>query len=137
MDDVINYVTNTPANSNPNVLRDMLKTNGAFDGGASDGSSSSGNGILMVNISKEGAKKIMDKTWQEIHDANFAFTKEDQYVQEIGATATYVCPVALTAVANGEYIVGISTYETGEGTAALRPYIAESADGYPKQGGSV
>lgn len=78
MDNIIDYVTNTPSNSNPNVLRDMLQTN--------SGSGGSGGNIMVIrpaNVDKEisiGAPDsttyvnvnmtiTYDKTWQEVYDA--------------------------------------------------------------------
>lgn len=46
-----------------NMLQSLL-----FSGGGS----SSGSGVLAVSISEQG---VMDKTWQEIHDADFAAAK--------------------------------------------------------------
>lgn len=52
MDDVINYVTNTPANSNPNVLRDMLKSSG-------------GNGNISEFFTKEKVTATIDSNTYE------------------------------------------------------------------------
>ena len=52
---IINYVMNTPDNTNPAVLRSLLDQmeNGGF------------NGMFVVHVDIFG---ILDKTWQEIHD---------------------------------------------------------------------
>ena len=53
-DEIIEYVMNTPDNSNPAVLRDMLNGLG-------------GGNSLMIHVNSDG---ILDKTWNEIKATN-------------------------------------------------------------------
>ena len=63
MDEVINYVMDTPGNTNPNVLRGMLEksSNGSSGGGL----------VVHADIDETGKDPIytLDKTGQEILDA--------------------------------------------------------------------
>lgn len=58
--EIIDYVMNTPANTNPNVLSGML-----------DSIANAGGGTLRVNITSFNPTdgSVYDKTWQEVHDA--------------------------------------------------------------------
>ena len=60
MDEIINYVMDTPGNTNPNVLRGMLQNNS----GGSDN-------IFLVKIrpGEEDDTFISDKTYEEITEA--------------------------------------------------------------------
>ena len=71
MDEIIDYVMETPGNTNPNVLRGMLNNRG---GGGSD--------ILFVNMTVEETDDyfhaILDKTFLEIYSSNFTVVKSSE-----------------------------------------------------------
>ena len=79
------------------------------------GGGGSGGGVLVVT----GTNGTLDKTWQEIHDADFAVV--------VIATQNLVRkdPVIVTNDARGEYTVVTGYAEEGY------TYIASSASGYP------
>lgn len=64
MDDIIDYIMQSPENTNPNVLRDMLENN---NGGS--GINSMLNVQMFYEETKTGARTYLDHTWQEIWDA--------------------------------------------------------------------
>ena len=61
-DEIIGYVLNTPNNTNPNVLRDMLNEQGGSGGGAD---------FFVVNFTdgSDQSKKESDKSAEEIIEA--------------------------------------------------------------------
>lgn len=95
-----------------NMLQSLL-----FSGGGS----SSGGGVLVVHVDEDTG--IFDKTWQEIHDADFAVIHgaADEYSDnlQIFGTGTNVSYYEV-------YILGRSNSSPAFFTA-----IADSASGYP------
>lgn len=75
------------------------------------------NGILVVGVDTETG--TMDKTWQEIHDADFAIIKGSP---EEGLTV--IDYVNVISVDSGDYIVQV------QGST----FVTDSADGYPTAG---
>lgn len=61
-DEIVEYVTHTPENTNPAVLRSMLQQ---YNNG------SGGNGTLIVNelLDESSQTTILDKNWNEIKTA--------------------------------------------------------------------
>ena len=57
--DILEYVMNSPYNTNPNVLNPMLEEYGEGSG--------SGGDCLLATLDPDSFK--LNKTWQEIHDA--------------------------------------------------------------------
>ena len=77
-------------------------------------------GVLIVGATVVESSLVLDKTWQEIADADFAVLRmsfaEDDIVR---------VPVSETLIAEGTYTVNV--YNAGE----LMAFTAASADGYP------
>ena len=91
-------------------------------GGGSGGGGSSGGGVLVVHetvtaTSEDATIHTLDKTWQEIHDADFAVLKTDDgmiyYAFIVGAD-------------DGGYYVGFMYDHPAEDG-----YFCDSASGYP------
>lgn len=92
----------------------------AFGGG---GGGSSGSGVLVVHETVSGGTHTLDKTWQEIHDADFAVVVSDippiksiQPIVSIGAGINDI-----------PYIATVYNYDKASAT----PYTTPSANGYP------
>ena len=119
MDEIIDYVMETPGNTNPNVLRGMLNNSGG-----------SGSGVLIVNgtIDAETQMDTLDKTWQEIHDAGYAIIRE---VLRGNVMFAYIERViaAETAGESVQYMVETFSYDGAELYSLT--YIADSPNGYP------
>ena len=157
VDEVFNYVMETPENTNPNVLRSLLNNldsginlpdNPAQDGTynlqntvssgtgtlswASGGSSS---GVLVVNVIPEGegeGKVTMDKTWQEIYDAPFSVARV-----QTGQTGATLCQIYDIGQQDSEYYVSIIVPIAADGGVNFNStkFHAESANDYPTTGG--
>ena len=82
--------------------------------GTKGGGGSSGGGVLVVH----DIVGTLDKTWQEIHDADFAVLKRPDGGIEWTSGAVED---------EGDYIVGFWTFGMGEPNV----YIANTANGYP------
>lgn len=78
------------------------------------------NGILVVNITGTSQQTVLDKTWQEIHDATLAIVKD----VEGGQVRTYF--VYDTYSVDGTYYVSFTSYNTTE------TYNSSSPTGYPQ-----
>lgn len=91
-------------------------------GAKSGGGGSSGGGVLVVNFDQQ--TMALDKTWQEIVDAEYAVI-----VQSVGTTTVYQYLANIQKTGDTSYVVnafmimGTTIYESN--------YIATSADGYP------
>lgn len=75
----------------------------------------SGGGVLVVTVTTSGETKTMDKTWQEIADADVVHVKDGEYRAIVNKVTANDHRVSLGAGA--------------QGMATL--YTAPSADGYP------
>lgn len=77
-------------------------------------------GVLIVGATIVESSLVLDKTWQEISDADFAVLRmsfaEDDIVR---------VPVSETLIAGSTYTVNV--YNAGE----LMAFTTDSADGYP------
>lgn len=88
------------------------------------GGGSGGDGVLIVHGIMDGDEPMtLDKTWQEIHDADVAFITY-AYDQAETATCFLVRQTSHTS-GGGDYVV-----IAGGGTSELE-FVTESADGYP------
>ena len=80
-----------------------------------------GGGILIVHVTENGEDGfILDKTWQEIHDADVCYIiqRDDEYSD---------CRLVRgTAIDNGEYIVSVINFQQPPQT-----YVADSPSNYP------
>lgn len=136
MDEIIDYVMETPGNTNPNVLRGMLNNSGGnlpaitsddngdvltvVDGKWAKAAPSGGGGILVAT----DTNGTLDKTWQEIRDADYAIVVQD--FENSGEVYHLTAPLFQTIIIDDEDYV-ISVYVGGDTVY----YSTDSADGYP------
>lgn len=80
----------------------------------------SGGGVLVVHE----ADMALDKTWQEIHDADFAVVK---YTDAAQMSIKFV---AMTFGEGEMYSVGVMGIDNGQPYVGY--YVTQSADGYPE-----
>lgn len=109
---------------------------GAKSGG---GGGSTGGGVLIVTVTTEGSNRIMDKTWQEIHDALYngntvvARYTDDNVVESTESFEEDVDSVIAVQESfykeDGEFVDHFLTVTT----PYLGSFNAESKDGYPTQ----
>ena len=140
MDEIINYVMETPGNTNPNVLRGMLNNSGGnlppvtsddngdvltvVEGKWSKAAPSGGGG-LVVNAVTVDENTTLDKTWQEILDAAktgivaILTTYADDDISVEYASSVYY--------QNSSYVVTSTT---------MTEYSTDSASGYPVSSGT-
>ena len=85
--------------------------------GGSGGGGSSG-GVLVVHDTVSGGTHTLDKTWQEIKDADLAVIKR--------GTGTWIVHKILDAFGHD-----ISCFTSNAGSVSTLTYSATSADGYP------
>ena len=107
-----------------NIARGMAAA--AMSGGGGGGSSG---GVLVVGVDADGTH--LDKTWQEIHDADYAVLIYDMIV---GSWArTVVCHLSLTSVFGDEYDVSFFQQASPESPPQFETLLfrANSANGYP------
>lgn len=133
MDEIIDYVMETPGNTNPNVLRGMLNNSGGnlppvtsddngdvltvVDGKWAKATPSGGGGALVCTM--DDATGTLSHTWQEIHDAApFAWLLTQGTYKPLFAEGIY-----------GQ-IYGITFLDLFPETGVLA-FAASSADGYP------
>lgn len=80
-------------------------------------------GVLIVNLTYDdqtGDPDGLDKTWQEIHDATIAFTRDEFEISE-GVIETTIN--LITMVSNEERFIVVAGSYT---------YVCQSPDEYPK-----
>lgn len=92
-------------------------------GNVAGGGGGSGGGVLVVT-DPDGT---LDKTWQEIHDADFAVLKTE-LPEVIGGGAIFG-PLSKASGLGGSFSAVF--YIESEGTVEESVYVAETADGYP------
>ena len=137
MDEIIDYVMETPGNTNPNVLRGMLNNSGGnlppvtsddngdvltvVDGKWAKAAPSGGSGVLVVGFDENDMTKL-NKTWQQIADAAVSgiVALVDVYDDQ-----TVVDYLGETNINDNEYQV---IFKTNSGSYI---FIASSASGYP------
>ena len=112
--DILDYVTETPGNTNRAVLGSMLDS---FTGGG-------GTNTLVVGVDPE--TYTLDKTWNEINNAF-----PNVYVSITTEDVIAKAPISVSA-SEGEYIVVI----LGGPDITVALFI-DSADGYPSAGGGA
>lgn len=84
--------------------------------------SAGGGGVLVAN--SDATTYALDKTWQEIKDADFSVVTLDQ-----GGTRLYMYVVSIYINLGTDYTVAVLNFASG--TPALINFVATSADGYP------
>jgi hypothetical protein len=126
MDEVIDYVMETPGNTNPNVLRGMLQN------------SSGGGNVLVVKVkpNTETGKPTMNKTWKEIFDAVcvsiYIINNGENYMHKYYATLSKVEYHINRETGNLIYIVKCINY-SDEGTdPEFSFFTTDSENGYPE-----
>ena len=91
MDEIIDYVMETPGNTNPNVLRGMLNNSGG--GSSSD--------VLVANMTydeiDDTPHAILDKTFLEIYSSNLTVVKSsiEDPIMDSGSVA-WMIPDVIT-----------------------------------------
>jgi len=101
-----------------------------LDAIAEGGGGSSGGGVLVVH----DVDGTLDKTWQEIHDADYAVVK-NSYITD-GEQEEFIAPIYYLKSGNSQYFVvvispGFDNFGDESGTLYFSYYSASSADGYP------
>jgi len=99
------------------------KLNHMEDGIASAGGGGTGGGVLIVGINMQ--TMTLDKTWQEIHDADMAFLK----VVRSDTTVSWM-PV-LTVLVDATCEVTFLATNPDDGTSIIMLFSSASADEYP------
>ena len=106
-------------------------------GAKSGGGGGSGGGVLIVTVTTEGSNRIMDKTWQEIHDALYngntvvaRFAYDDESTGTVYENIDCVVSVEESIYKEGGVIVD---HFLTVATPYLGAFNAESKDGYPTQ----
>lgn len=86
----------------------------------------SGGGVLVVQ--EDGETGVLDKTWQEIHDADVAFV-----VSILGDNYKSYSPIIETNEESGSFSVTFCGILNNNGTLEFwaSVYATDSADGYP------
>ncbi len=120
-EDIINYVMNSPANSNRAVLEGMLED-------VSEGGGTS----MIVRMDAEG---MTDKTWQEVYDAlanGILVCVLSTISADSGVAIDIVAhaPILMAAGGNGNYKAVMMSISIDETSARIVTLVADSADGY-------
>ena len=102
------------------------KLNKLEQGVASSGGGGGGGGVLLVH--EDGETGILDKTWQEIHDADVAFMES-----VVGDYYKSYSPIIETNENSGNYSVTFCGIANNNGTLEfwVSVYATDSASGYP------
>ena len=113
--EIIKYIMNTPENTNPGILRELLNEHG---GGGSD--------MLIVNVVQDDdtSEPRLDRTWQEIHDAIGRVVIHDEFSDE-GVVKLYSTINIKYSPANNAY--GVSFGASSDYVIM----VTSSPDGYP------
>ena len=118
--DIIEYVMNTPHNTNRAVLKGMLEDISG-DGGTS----------MIVRMDSEG---VADKTWQEVYDAltngTSVYTLSLITDTETGMEVVTHALILMAAGGNGNYGASIMSISRDGSSVQTGFLIADSADGY-------
>jgi hypothetical protein len=93
----------------------------------SGGGGGSGGGVLVVT----DTDWTLDKTWQEIVDADLAVVRMEINSEDDPPPRGFVCPVVyhMSDTKSGDYSISVLVEE--EGAASMQYYAASSASGYP------
>ena len=111
-EDILDYVMNTPNNTNRMVLSDMLDE---FNSG-------SGGGVFLI---VEGNNYTLNKTWKEIYDA--ATSGLVPIIQYYDPTTKYVWTVLVENIQKFGSEYKIDAISAG----SSHVYSTDSEDGYP------
>ena len=86
-----------------------------------------GGGVLVAN----DVDGTLDKTWQEIVDADFAVVHMEINSEDDPPPRGFVSPVVYHEIdsKSGDYSICVLTYE--DGSVLIQYYLASSASGYP------
>ena len=118
VDEIIEYVDNTPENSNPNVLKSMLR--GLNSGGSGEGATE----IFFVEDFSESLTKTAGTIWSALQNEKMVvlrvFNLEESFVFYSLAAATYV-------TGTGTYYFAFSDIMNNQ----IKAYTATSVDDYP------
>ena len=119
MDELVNYVTETPENTNPNVVRSL----------ASQITTSGNSGILIVNVLYDYSttKYTLDRTFREIAEA---IKTGPIIIYGVDAHSDYDVSVSTNEVTSvyydeSVYIVQCDSVDYGE-------FLTIDLDGYPQ-----
>lgn len=88
----------------------------------------SGGGVLVVT----DTDGTLDKTWQEIVDADLAVIRQEINAEDDPPPRGFVSPVIYHTIdlKSGGYTIGVLAEE--DGAVSIRYYTASSASGYPE-----
>lgn len=86
-------------------------------------------GRLVVNITWGEESGVMDKTWQEIHDAFSSGVVVVYIAEDDGGYAIYSMSDIGSIIGTSTYSVGIIGF--GDNGVERFAFLASSADGYP------
>ena len=89
------------------------------------GIANASSGLLIVKASEDGDTLTLDKTWQEIHDADFAVVVFDSDGSLFGFVQSSAEPFGIS-----EYVTNILFIDDTNAFSVLH-FGANSADGYP------
>lgn len=120
-DEIFEYVMNNPENTNPAILRGML--NDLNNGGSG--------GVLAVRISGKD-QKVMDKTWQEIADSDFAVCYT---TPALGGK--YFMYITRATAFESDYEVTVAVWDGSSDAFVSEVFTTDSPDGYPSHGGKA
>lgn len=117
INDVFNYVMESPDNTNPNVLRSMLNS---LEGGGSGG------GAFIVQL--DMSTWTLDKTFKEIAEASMTMP----VVIFIGSSGFAMQQPFLALMSgDGQYAVASLGVDDVTGELMIYSYVTTNADGYP------
>ena len=99
----------------------------AKNGGGGGGGGSSGSGVLVVHIEWGDTRATMDKTWQEIVDADGAVVIVSPYSE--GGYETYI--LMSIGGGGGGSARTVEVHNSYDGPDSPMTFIADSASSYP------
>lgn len=128
--DVDGKSTISPEYKNPNNSIEKSIERIADNYSGSGGGGGTGEGVLVVHSAYDETldTEVLDKPWQEIHDAPFAIVQTETPV------GTFKCPVTVVTSSGDEYVILsalITRDNLGEADISIAMYIASSANDYP------
>lgn len=91
----------------------------------SGGGGSTGGGVLVCGMNTQTG--TLDKTWQELHDADFAVVTADLS----GSGYIVKIPVISFMSYGGQFWIGGVMFDVDQGNTVYQQFVATSADGYP------
>lgn len=88
----------------------------------------SGGGVLVVNATwnEAGTELTLDKTWQELYDADYVVVRESNDV-----VFYYTIQAVMKAPDDSSFDVLVSSVNLVDGTVSVYTFSASSASGYP------